>query len=212
MSIEISDAIIIIIMVQLPLNLHKWFESLPNSIIELYAGEFKNPGATQLDRVLNEILVTNFTLWRNEDEARRTDLPDKDIANLKRDIDRENQKRNDLIDTIDAILKQDIENKLKSPNKSAPLNSETPGSVFDRLTVLALRAYHLKNEALRKDVDSSHTKRCSNMLKEVEERQNDLLKCLEDLLEDYYSGRKRLKSYKQHKLYNDPTLNPSLRK
>lgn len=199
-------------MTHLPLNLHKWFEPLSDSIVALYAGKFKNPCTAQLDKNLNELLVANFTLWGYEDEARRTDLPDREIANLKRRIDKKNQKRNDLIDVIDAILKQDIKKRLGSIDKSVPLNSETPGSVFDRLTVLALRTYHLKKEVLRKDVGAPHRERCARMLKQVEGRSGDLLKCLEGLLDDYYSGRKRLKSYKQHKLYNDPALNPSLRK
>lgn len=199
-------------MVGLPLHPRKWFESLPHSIIVLYKGEFKNPNTSLLAKTLNELLATNFKLWGYEDEARRRDLPDKDIASLKRNIDRDNQKRNNLVDTIDAILREDIEKKIKLVDESLPLNSETPGSIFDRLTVLALRIHNLKKESERKDADKTHIKRCSLMLKEVEERSEDLLRCLEELLNDYYSGKKRLKSYKQHKLYNDPSLNPSLRK
>ncbi|MBU1852658.1 MAG: DUF4254 domain-containing protein [Candidatus Omnitrophica bacterium] len=199
-------------MADLPLNSNKWFKSLPDLIIALYNHEFKNTATAPLDKTLNDLLVTNFKIWGYEDEARRKDLPDKEIATLKRNIDRDNQRRNDLIDTIDAIFRENIEKNLKTIDKSLPLNSETPGSVFDRLTVLALRTYNLKKELERKDADKSHIKRCSLMLKEVGERSNDLLKCIEELLKDYYSGRKRLKSYKQHKLYNDPELNPSLRK
>jgi len=123
---------------------------------------------------------------------------------------RENQKRNDLIDSIDALIKEDIDKNIKSIDNSLPLNSETPGSIFDRLIILTLRTHNLKMETERPDVDKSHIERCSSMLNEVKERTKDLLGCLTDLLKDYYSGRKRLKSYKQHKLYNDPSLNPSL--
>ncbi|NQT75163.1 MAG: DUF4254 domain-containing protein [Candidatus Omnitrophica bacterium] len=199
-------------MTKISVNSCNWFGSLPGLIVSLYKGENKNPGITPLEKTLHELLVTNFKVWGYEDEARRTDVPDKTIAGLKRNIDRDNQKRNDLIDAIDAIIKEAIEQKLKQINGSAPLNSETPGSVFDRLTVLALRAHNLKKEIERRDAGKSHTERCANMLKQVRERSKDLLKCLEGLLDDYYSGRKLLKSYKQHKLYNDPDLNPSLRK
>ncbi len=200
------------IMVELPLNLCKWFESLYYLIAALHNGKSKNTGIVTLEKKLNELLTANFKIWGYEDEARRKDVADKYIASLKRNIDKNNQKRNDLIDALDAILRQDIEKKLKSTNISAPINSETPGSIFDRLIILALRAYNLKKEIGRKDADKPHIKRCAGMLKQVNERSEDLLKCLEDLLKDYYSGKKRLKSYKQHKLYNDPDLNPSLRK
>ncbi len=165
-----------------------------------------------IQKTLDELAKTNHVIWGYEDEVRRTDVPDSKIANLKREIDKNNQKRNDLIDTIDAILKQDIEKKVKSLDASVPINSETPGSILDRLSILALRSHSLKKEISRKDADRSHVKRCKDMLEKVEERSQDLSKCLEELLEDYYSGRKRLKSYSQHKLYNDPELNPSLRK
>ncbi len=199
-------------MANLPLDIREWFKSLPASINALYKGDFKNSDPSPLSKTLIMLLFANSKVWGYEDEVRRKDIPDKDIANLKRNIDRNNQKRNDLIDTIDAILRDDIEKKLKSIDTSLPLNSETPGSIFDRLMILALRAHSLKKEIERKNTDKSHIERCSGMLKQVENRSQDLLKCLEDLLEDCYSGRKRLKSYKQHKLYNDPDLNPSLRK
>lgn len=197
---------------KLPLNPGQWFESLSRSIPALYDNQTKNPDTDVLDKALDDLLVANFTIWGYEDEARRKDLPDKDIASVKRNIDKENQKRNDLVDNIDSILREDIEKKLKPTNAPLPLNSESPGSIFDRLIILALRAHHLKKETERKNTAKSHIERCSLMLKEVIQRSRDLLKCLEELLADYYSGRKKLKSYKQHKLYNDPELNPSLRK
>jgi len=185
----------IVIMTNIPLNIDKWLDS------------FK-----PIHKPLDELAKTNHRIWGYEDGARRTDVPDSKIASLKRSIDKDNQKRNDLIDTIDDILKQNIEKKVKSIVKSAPLNSETPGSILDRIIILALRSRSLKKEIERKDAPESHIKRCKTMLGEIEERSQDLAECLEKLLEDYYSGKKRLKSYKQHKLYNDPDLNPSLRK
>ena len=194
------------------LNPSEWFKSLPYLIKSLYSKEFKNTDTILLDKTLNELVVISFELWSHEDEARRTDTSDKNIADIKRNIDKRNQKRHNLIDSIDMLLQKEIEKKVTLVDESIPLNSETPGSIFDRLIVLALRSYHLEKETKRKDADASHIKRCYFMLKEVAERSEDLLKCLKDLLLDYYSGRKRLKSYKEHKLYNDPSLNPSLRK
>jgi len=199
-------------MIRIALNPQKWFKELPDSIKNLYDRSFNKSASSIPEKILNELLVTNFTLWGYEDEARRKDVPDKEIADLKRKIDRENQKRNNLIDKIDALLREDIEEKLKSINDSLPLNSETPASILDRLSILALRTYHLNKETKRKDADASHTEKCSTMLKETEERSADLMISLEELLAAYCSGKKRLKSYKQHKLYNDPSLNPALRK
>ena len=199
-------------MIKLPINPHKWFGELPDAIKSLYNHSFKKTSLSILEKTLNELLVTNFTLWGYEDEVRRKDISDKEIADLKRKIDAENQKRHDLMDRIDALIREDIEEKLKSINDPAPLNTETPASVLDRLIVLALRIYHLEKEIKRKDAGSSHIERCASMLKQVEERSDDLLISMEELLVAYYSGKKRLKSYKQHKLYNDPSLNPALRK
>ncbi len=199
-------------MIKIPLKPHKWFEELYGSINSLYNRSFNKATSSIVEKTLNELLVTNFTLWGYEDEVRRKDVPDKEIAKLKRNIDRENQKRHDLTDKIDMLLGEDIEASSKGTHDTLPLNTETPGSVLDRLSILALRRYHLKKETERKDADASHTERCLLMLKEIEERSADLLISLEELLIAYYSGKKRLKSYKEHKLYNDPSLNPALRK
>jgi len=197
---------------KIPINVKTWFESLPDSVYNLYEGSFLMGGTTLFENTLNQLLMSNFKLWGYEDDARRKDVPDSVIAGLKRKIDKENQNRNDIIDNIDALFQEDIINYLKKTNDSLPLNSETPGSIFDRLTILALRTYNLEKEIAREDAAKAHIDRCKTMLEKVRERSCDLVKCLDILLDDYYSGRKRLKSYKQHKLYNDPELNPSLRK
>jgi len=194
--------------------MENWFKSINNLVEELYDGSFKNTGATPIENTIIDLLKTNFTLWGYEDEARRKDTPDKYIAELKRKIDKENQKRNDLIDAIDSLIVKDIAGGVcdRVINQNLPMNSENPGSLYDRLTILALRAYNLKKEIKRKDADISHIERCSKMLGEVQERSSDLLKCLKELMDDVYSGKKKIKSYKQHKMYNDPALNPALRK
>jgi len=197
--------------------MEKWFKSINILVEDLYNGGFKNTGSTAIEKTILDLLVANFTLWGHEDEARRKDMPDKYIAELKRKIDKENQRRNDLIDTIDSLIVKDIVGDGLKPSPTAidqtlPMNSENPGSLYDRLTVLALRAYNLKKEINRKDIDIAHIERCSKMLEQVLEKSEDLLKCLKELMDDIYSGRKKIKSYKQHKLYNDPALNPALRK
>jgi hypothetical protein len=192
--------------------MEKWFRSVNSMVEDLYDKNFKNTGSTPIEKTIVDLLTANFTLWGYEDEARRKNVPDNYIAELKRKIDKENQKRNDIIDTLDGLIREDVEKKLGSIDQSLPMNSETPGSLYDRLTILALRSYNLKKEISRKDADISHIERCSKMLDQVEERSKDLLKCLKELMDDIYTGKKKIKSYKQHKLYNDPALNPALRK
>ncbi|MDO8603489.1 MAG: DUF4254 domain-containing protein [Candidatus Omnitrophota bacterium] len=192
--------------------MEKWFKSVNNLVEELYNGSFKNTGSTAIEKTILDLLAANFTLWGYEDEARRKNVPDSYIAELKRNIDKENQKRNNIIDALDALIRQDVEDKLKSIDQALSMNSENPGSLYDRLTILALRSHNLKKEINRKDADIAHIEKCSTMLEQVLEKSDDLLKCLKELMDDIYSGRKKIKSYKQHKLYNDPALNPALRK
>ena len=192
--------------------MEKWLKSINTLVEDLYNKDFKNTGSTLIEKTIIDLLAANFTLWGYEDEARRKDVSDNYIADLKRKIDKENQRRNDLIDTVDAIIKEDVEKKLGPVDENISMNSENPGSLYDRLTILALRSYNLKKEINRKDVDIAHIEKCSLMLEDVHERSTDLLKCLKELMDDIYSGRKKIKSYKQHKMYNDPALNPALRK
>ena len=192
--------------------MEKWFKSINELVEDLYNSNFKNTGSTPIEKTIIDLLVANFTLWGYQDQARRKDIPDKHIAELKRKIDKENQRRNDIIDAIDKLIKQDVEKEIGPIDQNQPMNSENPGSIYDRLTILALRSYNLKTEINRNDTDMAHIERCSKMLEQVEERSKDLLKCLKELMDDIYSGRKKIKSYKQHKMYNDPALNPALRK
>jgi len=192
--------------------MEKWFKSINTLVEDLYNNDFKNTGSTPIEKTIVDLTVANFTLWGYEDEARRKDVPDSSIADLKRKIDKENQRRNDLIDSMDALIREDVEKKLGPIDQTLPMNSENPGSLYDRLIILALRSYNLKKEINRKDADIAHIEKCSKMLEQVLEKSEDLLKCLKELMEDIYSGRKKIKSYKQHKMYNDPTLNPALRK
>ena len=197
--------------------MEKWFKSINSLVEDLYNNGFKNTGSTPIEKAILDLLVANFTLWGYEDEARRKNVPDNYIAELKRKIDKENQKRNDIIDTLDALIVEDVvgggrDRPLRVIDQTLPMNSENPGSLYDRLIILSLRAYNLKKEINRKDIDITHIEKCSKMLEQVLEKSEDLLKCLKELMDDIYSGRKKIKSYKQYKLYNDPVLNPALRK
>jgi hypothetical protein len=152
----------------------------------------------------------NFLLWHEEDIARSPDAADERIAAVKRAIDGFNQQRNDAIERIDDYLKQQLDARGIRAADSAKLNTETPGQATDRLSILSLRIYHMEEQLERDDVDSDHIVRVRGKLEILHTQHDDLSISLQDLLSDIFAGRKRLKLYRQFKMYNDPTLNPYL--
>lgn len=151
----------------------------------------------------------NFLLWHEEDIARSPDVPEKRIAAVKRTIDRYNQQRNDWIEKIDESLIQLLAAEAVIPRPDAGLNTETPGSAIDRLSIMALRIYHL-DEQLVRDTDAIHKAKVRERLERCHAQHADLSQSLTELLADIFAGRKLLKVYRQMKMYNDPTLNPYL--
>ena len=152
----------------------------------------------------------NYLLWHEEDIARSPDVPDSRIATVKRAIDGYNQKRNDAIEKLDDALIAELQSRGVVPVEGSPLNTETPGSAIDRLSILSLRLYHMREQADRKDADEAHRTKVQGRLAVIEEQHRDLAGALAELLDDIFAGRKRLKVYRQFKMYNDPTLNPYL--
>ena len=151
----------------------------------------------------------NCELWHLEDEARVPDAPDATIAGAKRRIDTVNQRRNDLVEEIDSqVLK--VLNAHALPDPEAQLNSDTPGLIVDRLSILELKIYHTREEIRRKDSPSGHTERNQQRLKLLEEQRTDLAFCLDSLWRDILEGKRRFKVYRQLKMYNDPALNPAI--
>jgi hypothetical protein len=152
----------------------------------------------------------NYLLWHEEDVARSADVGDHRIAQVKRAIDRYNQQRNDAIERIDEALLASLENAGVKSTPGAPLNTETPGSAIDRLSIMALRIYHLEEQAARSDVDDAHHQKVNERLSRCRVQHADLAWSLGELIADLQAGRKQLKVYRQMKMYNDPTLNPYL--
>ena len=150
----------------------------------------------------------NCLLWDEEDLARRKQVPDSEIASNKRAIDGYNQKRNDSIERIDETLLAALAGSNLAPG--ARLNSETAGSMVDRLSILSLKIFHMRLQTLRTDVDQAHIENCSSRLARFAEQRTDLAGCLDRLLAEASRGEAWFKVYRQFKMYNDPKLNPAV--
>ena len=150
----------------------------------------------------------NRLLWDEEDQARRTDVPDAAIAANKRAIDGYNQRRNDAIERIDEALLARLEGV--APTDDAWHNSETAGSIVDRLSILALKIHHMRAQTLRTDADASHLRQCAERLARLSLQRDDLARCFDTLLARAAQGRAFWRVYRQFKMYNDPALNPYL--
>ncbi|MBN2022788.1 MAG: DUF4254 domain-containing protein [Pirellulales bacterium] len=152
----------------------------------------------------------NYRLWHEEDVARSPEVSDADLAEIKRRIDRLNQRRNDLIEQMDDHLIAQLVAEGIGPAPGARLNTETPASAIDRLSILSLRIYHMQEQAAREDADATHRQKAEDRLVILHEQRRDLSRSLAELLGDVFAGRKILKVYRQMKMYNDPTMNPYL--
>lgn len=152
----------------------------------------------------------NYELWHQEDIARSPDVDDKTIAGVKRAIDRLNQLRNDWIEKLDDWITVQLAERNIQPQANARQNTETPGSSIDRLSILALRLYHLREQLERTDIDQAHVEKVQQRLAIGEAQRHDLSQGLRELLEDIYNGQKRHRTYRQMKMYNDPSMNPYL--
>lgn len=152
----------------------------------------------------------NYRLWHQEDIARAKDVSDAEIAQVKRNIDGLNQKRNDWIEKLDDQITLLLAESEVQPNEAARINTETPGSAIDRLSIMSLRLYHYVEQLERNDIDSEHQQKVEDRIQLCRQQQSDLSNSLKELLDDIFAGRKRHKTYRQMKMYNDPTLNPYL--
>jgi hypothetical protein len=152
----------------------------------------------------------NFLLWHEEDIARSPDASDAEIARVKRNIDQLNQRRNDWIERIDDAIKRMLDERGVRPAAGAKWNTETPGATIDRLSILSLRLYHMEEQAERPDATDEHVVKVHEKLAVLHAQYEDLSAALGELFGDLFAGRKRLKLYRQMKMYNDATMNPYL--
>jgi hypothetical protein len=162
----------------------------------------------------------NSRLWAEEDLARRTTVADAEIAANKRAIDGFNQARNDATERVDEILLvalglvDEASARSDAPQSRAPagarLNSETAGSMIDRLSIMALKINAMRQQTERRDVEDAHRRSSHAKLERLLQQRQDLAGCLDALLADAAAGRACFKVYRQFKMYNDPRFNPAL--
>ncbi|MBE6210645.1 MAG: DUF4254 domain-containing protein [Rikenellaceae bacterium] len=169
----------------------------------------ENPFAEgSLDYLLYKKNWVDAVQWHLEDIIRDPNIDPVEALKIKRRIDASNQVRTDMVEYIDSYLLDKY--KDIKPLADAKINTETPAWAIDRLSILELKIYHMRQEVLRTDVEPSHREACQKKLNTLLEQQKDLSTAIEELIEDIEAGRKYMKTYKQMKMYNDPSLNPVL--
>lgn len=168
-----------------------------------------NPYPTNsLDSLLYHKCWVDTVQWHLEDLVRDPSIEPVKGLELKRRIDASNQLRTDLVEKIDDYILGQLHGVTIQAN--ATLNTESPAWAIDRLSILALKIYHMREEAERKNAGQSHQIKCAQKLSVLLEQEKDLSLSIDQLLEDIYAGKKMMKVYRQMKMYNDASLNPVL--
>jgi hypothetical protein len=171
----------------------------------------KNPySAGSFEALLYHKNWIDAVQWHLEDIIRDPQIDPVEALKIKRRIDASNQERTDMVEYLDSYFLDLYKDLVTEEN--TPLNTETPAWAFDRLSILQLKIYHIAQEVVRTDVEVTHIKKCQDKLDVLLQQEIDLSIAIEQLLNDIASGRKKMKLYKQMKMYNDPNLNPVLYK
>ena len=163
-----------------------------------------------LEQILYDKNWIDTVQWHLEDIIRDENIDPVKALEIKRRIDVSNQKRTDLVEFIDSWFLNKYKNT--TPNANAKINTETPAWAVDRLSILALKVYHMDLEANRASASDEHREKCQMKLNTLLEQKKDLSTAIDQLLNDIENGLVKIKTYKQMKMYNDETLNPILYK
>ena len=164
----------------------------------------------QIEHLLYQKNWIDTVQWHLEDLIRDPEINPVEALKLKRTIDQSNQKRTDLVEYIDSYFLDTFKNVKIKPNAS--FNSESPAWAIDRLSILALKIFHMQDETIRKNASENHIKNCEQKLQVLNQQSDDLCTAIDQLLKDIESGLKYMRTYKQMKMYNDEDLNPVLYK
>ena len=177
---------------------------------QLWHGVEENAATAPLLALVQQQHRRNFDLWHEEDKARDPGAADAQIATVKRAIDKFNQQRNDLIEKLDDYIFETLQRQKIAPGADAPWNSETPGSIIDKLSIMSLKVFHMNEQTERLDATAEHIQKCRTRLETLIRQRDDLATALQMLLNDLFSGAKQMKLYRQFKMYNDPDSNPKI--
>ena len=170
---------------------------------------WKNPyDEDSLEGLLYSKCRIDAEQWHMEDIIRDTEIDPVEALELKRRIDASNQRRTDMVEELDSLFRERFADVVPLPE--ATINTESPAWAIDRLSILALKLWHMSEQAERLDVDDEHRRRSAARLDVLREQRADLSQAIDTLLEDIQAGRKYMKVYRQMKLYNDPDTNPVL--
>lgn len=197
----------------------KNFSALANSIFDQSINEYhrhdhvdhaiENPYETgKIEHLLYLKNWIDTVQWHLEDIIRDPEINPEGALMIKRRIDRSNQERTDMVEYIDSYFLDKYKDVRIKPG--AKINTESPAWAIDRLSILALKIYHMRQETLRTDVSDEHKAACRKKLDVLLEQQVDLSNAIDELIADIEAGEKYMKVYKQMKMYNDPSLNPVL--
>jgi hypothetical protein len=171
-----------------------------------------NPNIPYKDNTIeHSLFIKNWidaVQWHLEDLIRDPNINPESALLLKRRIDKSNQDRTDLVERIDSYFLDHFRNV--QPNSDATINTESPAWAIDRLSILALKIYHMEQEVNRSNASAEHVATCRQKLNILLEQRKDLSAAIDQLLDDIANGRKYMKVYRQMKMYNDPNLNPIL--
>jgi hypothetical protein len=197
-----------------PFDLSGILSMLTDTTAKWHSGPVLNPFDTDkteqpLIAIVCQVHIYNYMLWHSEDVARSKRASDKNIAAVKRNIDQFNQQRNDTIERIDVWIANDLARNGVVFTKKARLNTETIGSVFDRLSILALRIFHLM-EHFDSNLTHEQKTKTQTKLRHCKKQRDDLIKALGELIDNVYEGIVLHRVLSQCKLYNDPLFNPYL--
>jgi hypothetical protein len=199
------------------MNLANQYNKLFDQVIEKYHiidsvdQPFENPyDKNSFEHLLYRKNWIDTVQWHYEDIIRLPDIDPVEAIVLKRKIDASNQDRTDMVEYIDSYFLDKFKDvKVKD---GAKINSETPAWAIDRLSILALKIYHMREEATRESASDEHRAKCQEKLNVLLEQRVDLSTAIDELLHDYATGEKYVKVYKQMKMYNDEDTNPMLYK
>lgn len=196
------------------LNANQCYEAFQRSIDDYHVNDHvdtpvKSPyPVTSFEHLLYTKNWIDTVQWHLEDIIRLPEINPTEALQIKRRIDKSNQERTDMVEQLDDYFLEQFKNI--TPKPSAKINSETPAWLLDRMSILLLKIYHMKEQTERKDASAEHIAKCKAKLDVLMEQRNDMQLAFDQLMEDIKSGDRKMKVYRQMKMYNDASLNPML--